>query len=439
MNILFFADNFPPERNAQASRVFERARYWVRWGHRVTVITGAPNFPEGQVYEGYRNRWWQAEQMDGIRVVRVKTFVAPNAGAVKRSLDFASFALSGWFFSLFEERPDVVAATSPQLFAGLAGWLASVCRRRPFLLELSDLWPASIEAVGALHNGPALWALEELELFLYRRAARIAAQTEAFRRDIIDRGEPRGLDPAKVGVVLNGVELAMYQPRPKDPELARRWGLDPARPAIGYLGTLGMAHGLGNVLEAAALAGAGADAIQWVLMGPGAEREAIEAEARRRGLANVTLIPAQPKGEMPRYWSLLDVALVHLKDAPVFATVIPSKIFEAMAMGLPVLLASPRGEASALLEDCQAGVWVPAGDPAALAEAGLRLAGDPALRAALADRALAAAPRFSRERQARDFLTLLRAAVTPAELFALELNPAEAGSSARKKETTTSR
>lgn len=408
MNILFFADNFPPERNAQASRVFERARYWRRWGHKVTVITCAPNFPEGQVYEGYRNGWRSEELMDGLRVVRVKTYLAPNSGAVKRTLDFASFALSGLWFSLCEARPDVVAATSPQLFAGFAGWAASVYHRRPFLLELSDLWPASIEAVGAVSSPLLLGALEQLELFLYARATRIAAQTEAFRRDLVERN----VDPAKVGVVLNGVELDTYSPRPKEPELAARWGLEPGEFVIGYLGTLGMAHGLENVLEAAAQTRR--LPIRWVLMGPGAERQAIEDQARQRGLSNVTLIPAQPKAQMPRYWSLLDSALVHLKNAPVFSTVIPSKIFEAMAMGLPILLASPEGEASRLLAECQAGIWVPAGDPDSLARAAADLAADPTARATLAARALAAAPRFSRERQARDFLTLLNACVEPA-------------------------
>jgi len=131
MKILFLADNFPPERNAQASRVYERACYWVRWGHNVTVITCCPNFPEGKVYPGYKNRWWQVGELNGIRVVRVKTFVAPNAGKVLRILDFVSYMFTAFFAGLLEPRPDVIVATSPQFFAAVGACALSTLRRKP--------------------------------------------------------------------------------------------------------------------------------------------------------------------------------------------------------------------------------------------------------------------------------------------------------------------
>lgn len=395
MKILFFADNFAPERNAQASRVYERACYWVRWGHEVTVITCAPNFPEGKLFAGYANHWRQVETIDGIRVVRVKTFIAANEGRLKRMLDFVSFLPMALLCSLFERRPDVVGATSPQFFAALAGWLASVWHRRPFLLELSDLWPASIEAVGAMKRGLVMQFLEGLELFLYGRARVIAAQTPAFRRDLLERGVP----VEKVAVVLNGVELAMYGPRERDRELASEWGVRPGECVVGYVGTLGMAHGLSSVLEAAELLRG--ERVRFLLVGPGAEREMLMAEAARRGLENVTFIASQPKAMMPRVWSLVDVALVHLKDTPVFETVIPSKIFEAMASGKAVLLAAPAGQASELVEAEGVGRHVRSGDAAALAAVVREMAGDAAGRARWAAAALEAAPRYSRERQAR--------------------------------------
>ena len=156
MHILFLSDNFPPERNAPASRVYEHACYWVRWGHRVTVITCAPNFPEGKVYAGYRNRWYQVEEVDGIRVVRVKTFIAKNEGVVRRTLDYLSFMVAGFGAGLLQLRPDVVVATSPQFFTSVAGWAVAALRRLPFVFELRDLWPASISAVGALQARKAL-------------------------------------------------------------------------------------------------------------------------------------------------------------------------------------------------------------------------------------------------------------------------------------------
>ena len=150
VHILFLTDNFPPERNAPASRVYEHACYWVRWGHRVTVLTCAPNFPEGKVYAGYRNRWYQVEEVDGIRVVRVKTFIAKNEGVLRRILDYLSFMVTGFVAGLLQTRPDVVVATSPQFFTVVAGWAVAALRRLPFVFELRDLWPASIHAVGAL-------------------------------------------------------------------------------------------------------------------------------------------------------------------------------------------------------------------------------------------------------------------------------------------------
>jgi hypothetical protein len=152
MHVLFLTENFPPETNAAATRVYERACYWIEAGHQVTVMTCAPNFPHGRLMDGYRNRWRQVEEMSGIRVVRVKSYIAANEGIVRRTLDFLSFMATAFFFGLFEKKPDVVVATSPQFFAAVGGWLLATCRRRPFVFELGDLWPASIIAVGAMKD-----------------------------------------------------------------------------------------------------------------------------------------------------------------------------------------------------------------------------------------------------------------------------------------------
>ena len=179
MKILFLTENFPPETNAAATRVFERACYWLRDGHDVTVITSAPNFPQGKLFVGYRNRWRQVEDMAGIRVIRVKTFITRNEGIVLRTLDFVSFMCTAFVAGLFVRRPDVVCATSPQFFAAVGGWALAACRRLPFVFELGDLWPASIVAVGAMRESRLLRLIEKLELFLYRRSAAVAALTPA--------------------------------------------------------------------------------------------------------------------------------------------------------------------------------------------------------------------------------------------------------------------
>lgn len=400
MDILFLTENFPPETNAAATRVFERACFWARWGHKVTVVTCAPNFPHGRLFEGYENRWRQVEEMDGIRVVRVKTFIAANKGKWRRALDFVSFGVTATFFSLFEKRPDVVAATSPQFFAAVAGWTVGFLRRVPFVFELGDLWPESIGAVGALRPGLLIRLFEKAELFLYRHSAAVAALTQSFKDNLIRRGIPAD----KISVVLNGVDLARYAPRARDEALAKDWGLE-GKFVVGYVGTHGMAHQLANVLDAAELL-RDEDSIRFLFVGAGAEREALIADAERRGLDNVIFKPAQPKERMPQIWSLCDVALVHLKDSPTFAGVIPSKIFEAMGMGKPILLVAPEGEASRILLADRAGLHVPAAQPKLFAESLRRLLGEAALCNNLAVASLAAAPSHSRERQAEEMLAV---------------------------------
>src|SRR5258708_17943572 len=170
MHILFLSDNFVPETNAAATRVYERAVYWVRWGHQVTVLTTAPNFPEGRLFSEYKNQWYGLESIDGIKVVRVKTFIAANDGVVLRTLDFVSFMVSAAIAGLFQPRPDIVVATSPQFFTAIAGWALAAARRLPFVFELADLCPRSIVAVGAIRIGWIITLLDPIDLFLYRHS-----------------------------------------------------------------------------------------------------------------------------------------------------------------------------------------------------------------------------------------------------------------------------
>ena len=407
MHIIFLSDNFPPERNAAASRVYERACYWVRWGHRVTVITSAPNFPEGKIYEGYCNRWYQVEIIDGIRVARVKTFIARNEGVLLRALDFISFMISAFWAGLVQPKPDVIVSTSPQFFTAVSGWTLSIFRRVPFVFELGDLWPASISAVEAIRHKFILRQLERLELFLYQRSALVVALTPAFKENLVRRGVPR----QKVTVVINGVDLNRYSPQPPDQTLLKKFGLVGCF-VVGYLGTHGMAHALERVLDAAELL-QDSPAVRFLFMGSGAAREAIITEATKRRLNNVVFVPAQPKEKMPSYWSICDVALVHLKNVPLFSTVIPSKIFEAMAMGVGILLAAPEGEASCIVREAGAGVVVPPEEPNCLAAAVRVLHRDKTSLARFRKNALFFAPRFSRESQAREMIIALERVANP--------------------------
>lgn len=407
MRILFLSDNFPPETNAPATRLYEHAVRWVREGHLVTVITCAPNFPEGKLHDGYSNSWRQVEDIDGIRVVRVKTFITANEGFLFRTFDYLSFMAMAFVMGLFEPRPDVVVATSPQFFSAVGGWALSVAKWRPFVFELRDLWPASITAVGAMRKSTIISMLEGVELFLYRRAAAIVPVTESFRDDLVSRG----IDREKIHVVVNGVDLARYQPRLRDAALTGEFGLA-GKFVVGYLGTHGMAHALPSVLEAAERLKERED-IVFLFAGSGAERSRVERIVSDRRLSNVRLVPRQPKAQMPALWSLCDVSLVPLRNSPLFAKVIPSKVFESVGMGVPPLMSLPEGEATRLVRSTGAGICVPPEDPAALADAVAELADRPDTVSKLRDAAVKAAPRFSRDAGAAAMARVLEAVCAP--------------------------
>ncbi len=401
MRILFLSDNFPPESNAPATRLFEHATRWVRAGHEVTVITCAPNFPEGVLFPGYRNAWRHVEVIEGIRVVRVKTYITANEGFLKRTLDYMSFMLIGFVMGLFERRPDVVVATSPQFFCAIGGWALAVAKWRPFVFELRDLWPASITAVGAMRRGPVIRMLECIEMFLYRRADAIVSVTESFREELAARGVPRH----KIHVVINGVDLDRYVPRERDVELATEFRLD-GKFVAGYVGTHGLAHALPKVLDAAQRL-LHRDDIVFFFAGSGAERAKVEQLVRDRALHNVRLIPRQPKERMPALWSVCDVAIVPLRDTPVFATVIPSKIFESMGMGVPILMSVPEGEAVGIVRRTESGICVPPEDDAAMAGAIAALADAPEHLTRLRTQARAASSQFSRDALAGKMISVL--------------------------------
>ncbi|WP_312796860.1 glycosyltransferase family 4 protein [Tianweitania sp.] len=406
MHILFLTDNFTPEVNAPASRSFEHCREWVKAGHQVTVITGVPNFPRGKVFAGYRNRLWQTEVIDNIRVVRVWTFICANKGFVCRTLDYFSFMITALLAAFFVRRIDVVVGTSPQFFTVCAAWLVSVLRRAPFVFELRDLWPQSIRVVGAMQDGVLLKALSRIELFLYHRAALIVAVTHSFKRILT----ARGVDPGKIAVVTNGVDLQRFQPASKDPLLEAKLGLN-NRFVAGYIGTHGLAHGLDTVLDAARqLRDLGESDVRILMLGDGAEKAELQRRAKAEDLRNILFVDTVPKDQVSRYWSLLDCSLIHLRRDPLFRSVIPSKLFEAMATGIPVVL-GVEGEVADLVRRYEVGVTVPPEDARALVEAVLALRDDPACRATMAENGAQAARRFSRPALALSMLQAIEGVV----------------------------
>ena len=400
MHILFLTDNFPPEGNAPASRTFEHAREWVDKGHKVTVISCAPNFPEGKVFEGYTNKWLSKQKIKGISVWRVKTYITANEGFTKRTIDFVSFMVSSMFFGLFVRKVDVVVGTSPQFFTVISAWALAKFKRVPFVFELRDIWPASITAVGAIRGSWIIKILEKLELFLYRQADLIISVTHSFKAEL----QSRGVSADKIKVVLNGVDLSKYKPlTEKDKEFSEKYHLQ-GKFVAGYIGTHGLAHALDSIIEAAELLKA-EDDIRVVFAGGGADRSRLERLVEIKGLSNVVMIPRQPKENMQKIWSLCDVSLVSLRDTSLFSTVIPSKIFESMAMGLPIIISVPEGESTDIIRTQKVGLVIPPENSNSFVKAILKLEKDEDLYRDLADHSLLAASKFNRKILALEMLS----------------------------------
>jgi len=347
MKLLFLTDNFPPENNAPASRTYEHCKEWVQKGMDVTVLTCVPNFPYGKTYEGYKNKLYQTETIDGIKVIRVWTYMTENKGVVKRIIDYMSYAISAFIAGLFI-KTDLIVATSPQLFTTVGGCALAKVKRKPWIFELRDLWPEGIKDHGAIKQSFLLNFLTKMELCLYRNATHIVTVTKGLKKNL----SSRGIDPNKIDVVTNGANMSLFKPIDKDSELLKSLNLTD-KFVIGYIGTHGMAHGLEFIVES--LKEVKDENIHFLFVGTGAKKEATVQKAKELNLDNVTFLDPVPKAEVSRYISIIDVALVPLTKTVIHASLIPSKIFESSAMKKPMLL-GVEGEAREIVEHYNAGV-----------------------------------------------------------------------------------
>ncbi len=352
MNILFLTDNFVPESNAPAIRTFEHARKWITEGHKVTVITCAPNFPEGVVYPGYKNKWLSKETIEGIDVIRVKTYMTANEGVLKRTLDYVSFMFSSFIAGVFVKNIDVVIATSPQFFCVCSGFALAKLKRKKFVFELRDLWPESIKAVGAINKSIVIRFFEIIEQYLYRKSDLIISVTNSFKVELVSRG----IEENRICVVRNGVDLNRFYFREKNAQLEELLELK-NKLVIGYIGTQGLAHGLTTIVEAASKLQHRKD-IVFMFVGCGAANKSLVKLTNSKALNNILFIDRKNQKIIQEYWSLCDLSVVHLKNIELFKSVIPSKLFESMAMGIPIILGQPKGESTDLIESTGTGTII---------------------------------------------------------------------------------
>jgi colanic acid biosynthesis glycosyl transferase WcaI len=408
MNILYVSQYFPPEMGAPAGRAAELSRLWAEDDHEVTVLTGFPNHPTGIVPAKYRRKFRRLvarEIYHGVNVIRTWLLPFPNRKPYERMLNYSSFCASSAITGLFLHRPDVVIATSPQLLVGLSGWWLARCNGVPFVFEVRDLWPESLAAVGmGSQNSPLHRSLAKIAGFLYRSCDRLVVVTPAFKDYLIEHWR---VPEEKIFVVENGVETSLFRRLAPNLAIRRELGAE-GKFVASYIGTMGNAHGLETLLEAATLLCERAPKILFLLVGEGAEKARIVSLARSRGLTNVRFVGQQAREKIPAYITASDACLVLLKRTELFKTVLPTKMLEFMSCARPVIL-GVDGHARRVMEQAKAGIFVTPEDPAALADAVMQLADDPELRESLGRNGRQHVLQyFSRQHTAKVYLDVLQ-------------------------------
>lgn len=403
MKILFFSHYFYPEGGAAAARLFGHCRRWASDGHEVTVVTCAPNYPAGVLFPGYSNRFRSVEIVEGIRVVRVFTYMGSNRSEFHRSINYVTYMLLAYVQTLCEFRTDVVIATSGHLLCGVTGAALAASLRKPFVLEVRDLWPESVVAVGAVGSRSALRLLERLERYMYRRACHIVTVGDGYREAL----RSRDVDPKDVSVIMNGVDSELFVPGPPSEEIRSKYNMG-GRFVVTYCGTIGLAHGLDVVIRAARLLHErGRTDVLFLLVGDGAQLRALRSDADALPTNNIVFTGAVERATIPAILATSQASLIHLRKSPTFTTVMPSKIFESAAMEIPIIL-GVEGFAKEFVSDAGCGLCVAPEDEHALVEAVLELADNPGVgpQLGVAGRRYVTG-RFDRARLADSYLRIL--------------------------------
>jgi colanic acid biosynthesis glycosyl transferase WcaI len=395
VKILYVSQYFPPEMGAPAARAVELAQHWAaQAGHEVSVLTGFPNHPTGVVPAEWRSRLRRltyherifpspspsssAQKTSGhVDVFRTWLWPLPNRKAHERMRNYASFCVSAALRGLTIPRPDVVIASSPQLLVGLSGWWISFARQLPFVFEVRDLWPESLTAVGVGDENSVLHhALAAVAKFLYQRSDRIVVVTPAFKEHLMRHWR---VPAENISIVENGVETDLFTSTPPAASRALRRELGAeGKFLVCYIGTMGMAHGLETLLQAAHQLQQQNSNVQFLLVGEGAEKERIKTLAQSRGLANLRFLDQQPREKIPAFISASDACLVLLRKTDVFKTVIPTKMLEFMSCARPVIL-GVDGQARQIVEEAEAGIVIEPENAEALVGAIQQLSANPEL------------------------------------------------------------
>jgi len=403
MKILIHTKYFPPEPGAGSTRAFEHAKIWKDLGAEVTVLTCLPHYPDGIIPEKYKGHFFYQENINGIKVIRTFTYATPNKGKIRRSLGFFSIMISSILQGYFKiGKPDVLIASSPPITVGVSGLLLSVLKNIPLIFEVRDLWPDSIVQLEQIKNKFLIKLLEYLELSIYKRSVLIVGVSDAYTNLIVKKG----INKNKIRTFKNGVDLNLFAPVNYDEVLANNLNLK-GKFVVGYFGTFGLAHALDKVLLAAEKL-KHIEKIHFLFIGDGAEREKLIKIKNEKQLNNVTFLPIVKKTDLKKYYSIANVMLVSLKNISLFRSVLPSKIFEILAMKKPIII-TVLGEAEKLVEKAGAGKFAEPENPDAIAEKILEAFNNPEwINQAGENGRKFVEEYFNREKIAKDYLKMLR-------------------------------
>jgi len=398
MRVLLLSQYFFPEVGATQTRMYEFARALAEVGHEVDVLTEFPNHPVGIIPSEYAGRLMEVDRTRPFRILRVWVFTSPRKTFWTRLGFYGSFFAMALLGSLrLRSRYDAVVATSPPLPVAMAGLLISRLKRAAFVMDVRDLWPKAAQALGELSN-PHLYRLAKaMEQRLYEKADRVTATTRSFCQYITGRGIPAD----KIVHLPNGTLEEVFTPERGDADLRHRLGLE-SKFVVTYAGLHGIAQGLTTVLEVADRLRSEED-VEFLFIGEGPQKSQLMAHAAQLGLERVRFLPAVPLEQSAHYLNASDALLVPLARDPVFDMFVPSKLFDGMACGKPILL-SVDGEAREILEEAGGGLFVEPGDADALTKAIRYLFAHPDLRKEMGERGrLFVTQHYRRRMQARQF------------------------------------
>jgi glycosyltransferase involved in cell wall biosynthesis len=400
MRVLLIHQAFVSPDEAGGTRHYELGKYVVSSGHQFTIVASDLSYLTGKAINQQRSLVFE-QQLNGIRILRAFTYPSLHRSFAWRVISFLSFMVTSVWAGLRAGPIDLVMGTTPPIFQAVSAWLVALLRRRPFLLEIRDLWPTFAIDMGVLHNPLLIILAKWLERFLYAQATHLLVNSPAYRDYLIQKG----VRADKITLIPNGVTTSMFDPDAKGEEVRQNWQLN-GEFVVTYAGALGLANDIPTILRAAEQLREQTH-IHFLLVGDGKERQQLERTAQQLKLSNVTFTGSVAKSRMPAVLAASDACVATLQNIPMFTTTYPNKVFDYMAAGRPTILGID-GVIRQVIEDAQAGIFVQPGDDKALANAVLTLANDRTKAQAIGASARAYVQKhFERSQQAEQFAELL--------------------------------